>query len=142
MMNQILELTNNVRTINQGALWLYFSVFLLVGFSVHANPQSYILPDLGRMARCLGFAIWVWATGAIVIGVTIWIQRRGLGGLPGRPDWWTVPCMTLGNTLLALGALLLLRIMSLARFGNDIWHGLIMVNAAYVAWAIFWIAHG
>lgn len=136
-MNQILELANNVRTLNQAAAWAYFGIFLAIGFSARANPQSIILPDLGRMARCLGFSIWVWLSGSVVIGLTIWAWPRGLGGLPGRPEWLVIPPMILGNMLLGLGALLVLRIMSIARFGNDIWHALVMVDVAYVAWSTF-----
>ena len=130
--NRILELVNNWRTINQGALMIYFTLFLLFGVRASSNPQSIILPDLSKMARCLAFAIWVWVTGAVIIGITIAIQRGGLGGMSGLPAWWTVPPMMVGSYMLGLGALLMFRIMTIARHGDWLWAPLTALGLAYL----------
>jgi hypothetical protein len=134
--NRILEVVNDVRTINQTALFVYFSWFLVLGWRAKGHARSIILPDLDRMARCLGAGIWVWAFGAVIIGITIAIHRSGLGDMSGLPAWWTVPPMALGSFQLGLGALLVLRIMSIARYGNILWFGLIAADLVYLASAL------
>ena len=131
--NRILEIGNDWRTINQFAIFVYFSWFLLAGMRANSSPQTVMLADLAKMARCLAFALWTWVFGAVVIGVTIKIQRSGLGGMAGLPAWWTVPPMTIGSYGLGLGALLVFRIMTIARHGNWMWLALLGVGVIYLA---------
>lgn len=135
--NFILELTNNVRTINQAGVWVYFSLLLVAFLRTAAEPRRLILQDADKMARCLAFAIWVWASGAVVIGITVGLQRAGIGGFPGHPAPWVAPFMALGNLLLALGALLVFRIMSIAKYGDWLWYAMIVADIIYLAASIW-----
>lgn len=137
MINHILEVVNNLRTINQFAVMIYLGQFLLLGMGPASHPQTIILPDLRRMAMCLGVALETWVGGAVMIGLTIWVNRAmGLGGGTGPTAWWTVPPMSVGSVLMAIGAIMVLRILSIARHGNILWHALIVVDVLYLLFAM------
>lgn len=132
--NHVLEVVNNLRTINQASIFAYLTWFMIWGMRSTARPQAAVMQDIRRMVLCTAFALWMHQGGGLVIGLTIWIFRAvGLGGGAGMASPWTVPWMGLGSILIAASAVLLLRIMSIAKFGNILWAGLLVIDLLFLA---------
>ena len=133
--NHILEVVNNLRTINQASIFAYLTWFMIWGMWSTASPQAAVMQDIRRMVLCTAFALWMHQGGGLVIGLTIWVFRAvGLGGGAGVASPWTVPPMALGSFLISLSAILLLRIMSVAKFGNRLWIGLMVLDLVFLIW--------
>jgi len=135
--NHILEVVNNLRTINQAAVWLYMTWFLIWGMWTTASPHHAIMTDMRRMAMCLAFALWLHNFGALIIGFTIWVLRAvGLGGGAGHPAVSSIPGMATGSILIALSAVLVLRLMSIAKFGDRLWASLLALDVVFLVWSL------
>ncbi len=160
MLNHILEIANNVTTINRLALVIYLSKYIfdeyrrnpeyfkryirefLAGFftgeakPMRQQPRNFseiVLVDVKRHAMCLSFALIVDKAGALIIGITVLIWRAsGVGGGPGPLNFAKVGWMVTGSIGMAIGTLLILRILSIARFGGKIWLPLLAIDVLYV----------
>lgn len=133
--NHILEVVNNLATINRLALVIYLLIFLASDNFKPKIINNIVVPDIHRHALCLAFALTVDKLGALIVGLTIWLWRAvGLGGGAGNAAISAVPGMVLGSVLMAIGTILLLRILSIARYGNSIWLSVAGVSGAYVVW--------
>lgn len=136
--NQILEIVNNLRLLNQLAVFIYLGHFILNGMPRNSKPQDMILPDHRRMATSLALAIETWLLGSVIVGMTVWVNRAmGVGGgLSHHLPFWIIIGMTAGSLLMVFGALLVLRIMSIARHGDLFWYLMIFADIIYLIWAI------
>jgi hypothetical protein len=131
--NHILELVNNLATINRLFLVIYLIKFLVFEKFVPVVRESLIIPDISRHALCLAFAITIDKVGALIVGITIWLWRAmGLGGGSGLVSLSAVPGMVIGSILMTIGTLLLIRILSIAKYGDIIWHSVIMIDFVYL----------
>jgi len=137
MMNHILEIVNNVATINRWAAALYIGNFLFWTM-IKPRPRNgkmpdIMIPDVYRHAICISTALVLYMSGGNVVGTTIAIFRAvGIGGGAGMPTWESTLGMSLGNLMMALGLLLLIRIVSYSRFGNRICYAVAVLDGAYL----------
>lgn len=116
-LNHILDIGNAFSIVARAALVFYLIWFLATEFtetSTHVG-ESPIVPDyVRRWAICLGTAILLWAAGAwvLTIGVQFW---RAAGEMIG---FWL---MLFGELIAVIGNLLLLRTLSVKRWGETLW---------------------
>lgn len=133
--NQILEIVNNLRTIDQSLFAIYLTWYLWDRRKPYSHPESILIHDPKRLALCLGIALLVDKYGASIVGITIWILRTyGLGGGVAPPPAASIPGMVGGSLLMTIGAILLLRLMSIGRFGERVWLGLVAIDVIFLAW--------
>ena len=139
MTNHILEIANNFATINRLALVIYLLIFLTTDNFKPRVLNSLVVPDIHRHALCLAVALTIDKVGALIVGITIWIYRAiGLGGGSGTAAFSSVPGIVVGSLLMGLGTLLLLRILSIAKYGDIIWHALLAIDFIYIALAVLY----
>lgn len=137
MMNRILEIVNNVATINRWAAALYVMNFLFFTL-IKPRPQAgtlpdIVIPDIYRHAICISFALLIFMSGGNVVGTTIAIFRAwGIGGGAGVPTWESTILMSAGQLMMAAGLLLLIRILSYSRFKNRLCYAVAALDGAYL----------
>lgn len=133
MNNHILEIVNNLATINRLVLVVYLVHFFFMGNFKPALSDDLVIPDIHRHALCLAVALTVDKIGALIVGITIWLWRAmGIGGGAGVIHFSSVPGMVTGSLLMAFGTLLLIRILSIAKYGDSIWQYTLVADALYV----------
>ena len=139
--NHVLEIANNLATINRGFLVVYLLWFLLLDGARPARraPSTLVVSDIRKHAMCLAFGLTVDKVGALIVGVTVWLWRKGIGGISGPIVVNSVPGMVAGSILMAVGTLLLLRILSMARFGAVIWGAAAAASMAFILAAVLMI---
>lgn len=135
MTNRILELVNNLVTLNRAALVIYLLLFLLVHHrGKPIDNSSIIFDDVRRHALYLAVAITIDKIGALIVGFTVAVFRAiGIGGGDGIPSSLVLPGMISGSILMGVGTLLTLRVLSVKNHGDYIWGGTAALTALYGA---------
>jgi len=132
--NHILELANNLVTLNRAALVIYLLLFLFMQARTAkiVSDPAIIVDDVRRHALCLAIAITIDKIGALTVGFTVAIFRAvGIGGGAGVPPALVLPGMVGGSVLMGLGTLLTLRILSIKHHGDYIWGGTAALTVLY-----------
>jgi hypothetical protein len=136
MANFILEVVNNVRTINQQATWFFLLYFLVYGIW-YPGPNGIAPADVRRFVFGLALGMWLHDTGGLIIGYTIWIFRAmGIGGGPGHPALASVYGMAAGQLTIGLAHILIVGVLSFRRFGNRLWLALVVIDIIYLMWVL------
>lgn len=125
-LNHILEISNIDNVIDRAALAGYLAWFLVTELYVpHGTYGSRIVDrDIRRYGICLALALLIWAIGALVLtfGVNLWRDHAMVLGV------WLMMIGTVGTVI---GNLLLIRILSVQRYGNWLWLSVAGVNVVF-----------
>ena len=125
-LNHILEIANIDNVIDRAALAAYLAWFLVTELYVpHGTYGSRIVDrDIRRYGICLALALLIWAIGALVLtfGVNLWRDHAMVLGV------WLMLIGTVGTVI---GNLLLIRILSVQRYGNWLWLSVAGVNVVF-----------
>jgi hypothetical protein len=130
ILNQILEIANINNVIDRAALvslTMYLLRFLLTaakGNNRAIHEAHIVMSDIWRWSTRLCVSLLVWASGALVItlGVNLWRDHHLTIGV------WI---MVFGSVGTVVGNLDLIRVLSLRRFGENIWAVVAAVNVVY-----------
>lgn len=127
-LNHILEVANIDNVIDRAFLAGYLAWFLVTELYVpHGVHGSRIVDrDVRRYGMCLALALLIWAIGAevLTVGVNLWRDHAMVLGV------WLMLVGTVGTVA---GNLLLIRILSVQRYGNWLWLTVAGINAVYTA---------
>lgn len=132
--NKILDVVNFIRTRDQEIVLLYFAWFV-IRTTRNVPPTAMMMSDAWRVGRQLGWCFLIHYLGASIVGETVNYYRAvGVGGGPGSTSPDAIPGMMLGSMLMVLAAAMALRIMSINKFGNSLWVGMLAFDGAYLLW--------
>jgi biotin transporter BioY len=130
-LNHILEIANVNNVIDRAALAGYLTWFLITELAVGKEVMGsrIVDRDIRRYGICLAAALLLWAIGALVItlGVNLWRDHADVAGV-----WF----MVVGSVGTVVGNLMLIRILSVQRYGNWLWLSVALINVAYTLWAL------
>lgn len=136
MANFILEVANNVRTINQQATWFFLLYFLVHGIW-YPGPNGIAPADIRRFVFGLALGMFLHDTGGLIIGYTIWFFRAiGIGGGAGHPSTASVYGIVTGQITIALAHVIIVAVLSHSRFGCRLWTALVLIDVVYLAWVL------
>lgn len=125
-LNHLLEIANIDNVIDRAALAAYLAWFLATEWAMpHGVIGSRIVDkDIRRYGICLAAALLIWAVGALVLtfGVNLWRDHALVLGV------WL---MLIGSLGTVTGNLMLIRILSVQRYGNWLWLSVAGVNVVF-----------
>jgi hypothetical protein len=135
ILNEILEVANVNNIIDRAALVLLTSYLLRrmlaapMGNNYAIHEAHVVTADIWRWSIRLCFSLLIWSAGALVItlGVNLWRDHHLVIGV------WV---MVAGSVLTVGGNLDLIRVLSLRRFGEQVWLWVLMFNWAYTIIAL------
>lgn len=132
-LNFVLETVNGVVAILTFFLLIFLTMYLFSELRRRHLAWRALMMSL-PIGMSLALALYVEKVGALLTRVVVWVWRRlGAGGAGGPMSHVQLQAMLLGAVLMAIGLLMLIRVLSKPRFGNWPWIVSGCITVGYVA---------